>query len=391
MRSALVLRYFLAIGGSIFSAGYLHAETSSACIRFKGYGQSLEFLQAQHEKVSDQVLELSIAEMKLGHEIRALYDVHRARQSDMKMDPLFADLEQRLNDIHRRERPLVDERERLNSIITDIQFYGKERAELNVIHNRSLSPQRELILKKYLQAVDNEIKLHSGPTYAMDALQNTQLMPYRFDASHTMSQSPGAIEAWKNANAQVVKWIQGGEPFSLKKLQQLNAELQTYNESIPEDAPDFMAKLEAQRFRNGNAGEFRNWFRPVEVGAGVARKYPPANTIKMELAEFQRWMDASEAAVQKGGLHPIRFAAEAAERLLSIHPFFDGNGRTSKLLCDWILVKHGYPPAILSRRKLRSRIAVFDDGTHNISAGATHVRVLKGVIDTIWAVHRLGN
>jgi Fic family protein len=35
-------------------------------------------------------------------------------------------------------------------------------------------------------------------------------------------------------------------------------------------------------------------------------------------------------------------AAEMHERLVTIHPFVDGNGRTSRLIMNLILLKHGY-------------------------------------------------
>jgi Fic family protein len=41
------------------------------------------------------------------------------------------------------------------------------------------------------------------------------------------------------------------------------------------------------------------------------------------------------------------FSAELHERLVTIHPFIDGNGRTGLLLMNLILLQHGYPIAIL--------------------------------------------
>ncbi|MGL5435944.1 MAG: Fic family protein [Lachnospiraceae bacterium] len=41
-------------------------------------------------------------------------------------------------------------------------------------------------------------------------------------------------------------------------------------------------------------------------------------------------------------LHPIELAAMAHKRLVDIHPFFDGNGRTARLLMNLILVNTDY-------------------------------------------------
>jgi Fic family protein len=46
-------------------------------------------------------------------------------------------------------------------------------------------------------------------------------------------------------------------------------------------------------------------------------------------------------------MHPVILAAEMHERLVTIHPFIDGNGRTARLVMNFILLKHGYSLAIL--------------------------------------------
>ena len=45
--------------------------------------------------------------------------------------------------------------------------------------------------------------------------------------------------------------------------------------------------------------------------------------------------------------HPVILAAEMHERLVSIHPFIDGNGRTARLVMNLILLMNGFPIAIL--------------------------------------------
>lgn len=47
----------------------------------------------------------------------------------------------------------------------------------------------------------------------------------------------------------------------------------------------------------------------------------------------------------KNSLHPVVMSAEMHERLVSIHPFIDGNGRTSRLVMNLILLQNGFPIA----------------------------------------------
>jgi fido (protein-threonine AMPylation protein) len=45
--------------------------------------------------------------------------------------------------------------------------------------------------------------------------------------------------------------------------------------------------------------------------------------------------------------NPVILAAEFQYKFILIHPFDDGNGRTARILMNFILMQHGYPPAII--------------------------------------------
>lgn len=45
---------------------------------------------------------------------------------------------------------------------------------------------------------------------------------------------------------------------------------------------------------------------------------------------------------RRDAMHPVLLAAYAHRRLVDIHPFQDGNGRTARLLMNLILVNRGY-------------------------------------------------
>lgn len=50
-------------------------------------------------------------------------------------------------------------------------------------------------------------------------------------------------------------------------------------------------------------------------------------------------------------MHAVRYAALAHYKLVDIHPFVDGNGRTSRLIMNLILLKAGYPPVMILKEQ----------------------------------------
>ncbi len=61
--------------------------------------------------------------------------------------------------------------------------------------------------------------------------------------------------------------------------------------------------------------------------------------------------------------NPIELAAFIHHELVKIHPFVDGNGRVARLLCNLILMKHGYPP-IMIRVKDRKKYFAYLEKAH---------------------------
>ena len=57
-------------------------------------------------------------------------------------------------------------------------------------------------------------------------------------------------------------------------------------------------------------------------------------------------------------MHTVLLAAEMHERLVTIHPFIDGNGRTSRLIMNLVLLKQGYVIANI-KGDSKSRISYY--------------------------------
>lgn len=70
--------------------------------------------------------------------------------------------------------------------------------------------------------------------------------------------------------------------------------------------------------------------------AGSAHVFPNAAKAPDLMATFGAWLSTAPDAYE--------VACEAHYRLVAIHPFSDGNGRTAQLLMNLILLRGGYPP-----------------------------------------------
>lgn len=93
---------------------------------------------------------------------------------------------------------------------------------------------------------------------------------------------------------------------------------------------------------------------PVEAGrfrttqVFVGHHIPPhPRDVEKQVLEFVQWINSEDAM----SLHPVEFAALVHYKLVYIHPFVDGNGRTSRLLMNLILMQAGYPPITIRKEQ----------------------------------------
>lgn len=92
-----------------------------------------------------------------------------------------------------------------------------------------------------------------------------------------------------------------------------------------------------------NAGKYRNCNVLI---TGSEYDLPKFDKVPQLMQEF-----CTEFSNKKQKLHPVEYAAWLHERLVSIHPFVDGNGRCARLLMNLALIQAGYniatiPPVV---------------------------------------------
>lgn len=89
-----------------------------------------------------------------------------------------------------------------------------------------------------------------------------------------------------------------------------------------------------------NAGRYRTI--NVEI-SGASHTPPDCALLTEKMAQLVGWYEEKADT-----LHPIARAAAVHADFVGMHPFIDGNGRTSRLLMNLELMKAGYLPCIIT-------------------------------------------
>ena len=89
--------------------------------------------------------------------------------------------------------------------------------------------------------------------------------------------------------------------------------------------------------------EYAGKYRISEVFIAGSDHIPPnALRIPSEMEKLISWYRQ-----EKRHLNPIELSALFHHKLVSIHPFYDGNGRVSRLMMNVLLMKEGYPLVVI--------------------------------------------
>jgi Fic family protein len=95
-------------------------------------------------------------------------------------------------------------------------------------------------------------------------------------------------------------------------------------------------RLVLERTDPREAGKYSDHERVIKGSSAVL---PSPWEIAALMTDFGRWLSTAAAGPES--------AFEAHLRLVLIHPFSDGNGRTARLLMNLLLIKDAYPPVII--------------------------------------------
>ena len=118
------------------------------------------------------------------------------------------------------------------------------------------------------------------------------------------------------------------------------------------------------------AGQFdssKGEFRLCNVSAGIGgRSYLAYNKVPRAVDDFCEWLNKEIANVDKTDIAACyRLSFEAHFRLVSIHPWVDGNGRTTRLVMNMIQRQLGLVPSIVRKEDKGEHIQSLVDSREN--------------------------
>nr|WP_295932586.1 Fic family protein [uncultured Dyadobacter sp.] len=96
--------------------------------------------------------------------------------------------------------------------------------------------------------------------------------------------------------------------------------------------------------RKIHLGQYKVMPNHVETRTGEIHYYATPEDTPMLMHDLVNWY---QRQLNDKRLHPLVIASVFHHRFTAIHPFDDGNGRMSRLLMNLILMRFGYPPAVI--------------------------------------------
>lgn len=101
-------------------------------------------------------------------------------------------------------------------------------------------------------------------------------------------------------------------------------------------------------------GKYKTVPNHVLTRTGEIYRFATPEETPAKMADLMEWF--RDEKTQKD-THPLLIAAEFHYKFIRIHPFDDGNGRTARILMNFILMQAGYPPVIIKTEDRANYIA----------------------------------
>ena len=136
----------------------------------------------------------------------------------------------------------------------------------------------------------------------------------------------------------VLEMIEGERPLTENFIRELHSLLlqDSYKNSKSTDGKIVPRKI--------TSGKYKTTPNHVETVTGEMFYFASPEETPAKMYDLLNWYNKK---IKDKKINPLLVAAEFHYKFIAIHPFDDGNGRTARILMNFILMQFGYPPVII--------------------------------------------
>lgn len=147
----------------------------------------------------------------------------------------------------------------------------------------------------------------------------------------------------------VIDVVKKDYPLTENFIRELHSLLlkDSYKESINEDG-----KIVSRRI---SAGKYKSNPNHVLTATGETFYFATPEETPAKMYDLLNWY---KEKTEEKDVNPILIAAEFHYKFIRIHPFDDGNGRTARILMNFVLMQFGFPPVIIKTQDKENYFAV---------------------------------
>ena len=230
------------------------------------------------------------------------------------------------------------------------------------IDNLKIQMDREKSLQKERWIAIQE-KLRVDWTYDSNAIEGSSLTRgetlFFLKEGLTVEGKPFKDFLDARNHAEAIDWlydvVKNNRPITQGLMKEINALLLSGVKFTPA-----MDETGQKVQKPANPGKYKVLPNHVLKTDGTIHFFTDPIHVSDEMEILCRWIDEN---IEKK--HPLIVGAVAHYNMVRIHPFDDGNGRGARILMNLILIKKGYPVAIIkneNRRKYLASLNQADNG-----------------------------
>lgn len=207
---------------------------------------------------------------------------------------------------------------------------------------KTLTPMKEEYQKKLDRKFRLEFNYNTNHLEGNTLTYGETMLLLMFDetkGNHTLREYE-EMKAHDLAYAVIKEWAADKEhpltETNIKNLNQIILVRPFWKDAITPDGQTTRRQIKV--------GDYKEYPNSVRLPNGEIYDYASPAETPIKMGELMIWYRQQE---EEGKLHPVELAALLHYKFVCIHPFDDGNGRISRLLMNYVLLRNGFPPVII--------------------------------------------